>query len=176
MAGFTRTFGSTPRTKLIEALIRLGPVEVTRGELAAEAGVWRASANRVISGLEKDGLVMRVRSGTRPVYRACVESPEFDLLAYFASALEYMQLGSLTGPESSLALDTAKELVRHSLSSHLIARTTNSVQSSTVVAQPNMPLLTPAELRGGGVISFGNSLISGNRDQSRTSTICALPA
>lgn len=111
MGGITRTFGQNPRTRLIEALIRLGPREVSRGELASEAGLWRGSTNRIIAALERDGLVTRVKSGNRPIFRARVESPVFDLLAEIASALDYLQLSEPSEPEARVALSAVSEWI-----------------------------------------------------------------
>jgi hypothetical protein len=87
----SRMFGESPRSKLVEAVLRLGPIQVTRGQLAAEAGVWRGSANRIIVQMEADGLVQKVKEGKQPLYRANPESAEIDLLSYVSSVLEVLE-------------------------------------------------------------------------------------
>lgn len=86
--------GSSPRTKLAEALLRLGDLTFSRADLAREAGLFRTSTNRVLEDFEADGIVAKVSSGTRPVYRANLDSPYLNLLARFTAALELVELTS----------------------------------------------------------------------------------
>lgn len=92
---------------LLEALVRLGNQQVTRGELAREAGLFRTTTNRVLKGLERDGIVKRTSDGKQPLFQASLESPELRLFSHFSTALSLLH-GLERGAESeqitSLAL------------------------------------------------------------------------
>jgi hypothetical protein len=89
----TDLFGRTPRVRLLAALIRLGPVEVTRAEIAQEAGLFKTSANRAIARLVKDKLVRRASGGSRPLYRVNSELAQMRLLGYLDAALGTLARG-----------------------------------------------------------------------------------
>jgi DNA-binding Lrp family transcriptional regulator len=92
MGDLTELFGKTPRVQLIEALTRLGPIEVTRGELAQEAGLYRTSTNREIGKLEREGVILRVSKGKHPKYSANASLAELKLVAYLDTALGDLRL------------------------------------------------------------------------------------
>lgn len=96
--------GSSPRTKLAEALLRLGDLNFSRADLAREAGLFRASTNRILEDFEAEGIVSKVSSGARPVYRANLDSPYLNLLARFTAALELVEL---TSPPSGRPIPVA---------------------------------------------------------------------
>jgi DNA-binding IclR family transcriptional regulator len=97
MAALERLLGSAPRTKVAEALIRLGSLTVSRADIAREAGLWRASTNRVLEDFEAEGMISRVANGKRPLFRANLDSPYLLLFARFAAALELVDLGAGQG-------------------------------------------------------------------------------
>lgn len=84
----TDLFGATPRVRLLSALVRIGPLEVTRAEIAQEAGLFKTSANRALDQLRKDKLIRRVSGGHRPRYRVNATLAEVQLLGLLAAALE----------------------------------------------------------------------------------------
>ncbi len=107
MPAAERLIGTTPRIKLLEALVRLGSQRVTRGELAREAGLFRTTTNRVLEGLVNDGIVKRVSEGKQPTFEASLESPELRLFSHFSTALSLLQgleLGTDTEHVTSLAI------------------------------------------------------------------------
>lgn len=89
--------GSTPRTKVAEALLRLGDLRVSRAEIAREAGLFRASTNRILADFEAEGIVTRSGDETRPMFQANPNSPSLLLLARFTAALELVQLTAAEG-------------------------------------------------------------------------------
>jgi len=90
MTDLSAVFGDSPRVRLIEAILRLGPVEFTAVEAAREAGLHKPSAYTHVRQLEQDGLIEVVSEG-RPVrYRLPENQPSIRLLAHFISALELM--------------------------------------------------------------------------------------
>jgi hypothetical protein len=103
MAALENLLGSSPRTKVAEALIRLGDIGVSRAEVAREAGLFRASTNRVLKDFEMQGIVIRVGGGKRPLFQANLNSPYLLLLARFEAALELMELteAKTPGPAAS---------------------------------------------------------------------------
>lgn len=97
MAALENLLGSNPRTKVAEALIRLGDIGVSRADVAREAGLFRASTNRVLKDFEKQGIVIRVGEGKRPLIQANLDSPYLLLLARFEAALELVDLTETKG-------------------------------------------------------------------------------
>lgn len=123
MSDLSELFGNTPRVQLLEALIRLGPTEVTRGELAHEAGLYRTSTNREIAKLEHQGLIIRVSKGTRPRYVANSDLAELKLVAYLDAALSSLRIGR---GESLAAVEAFRKAVWQTVSLTMTAISTQS--------------------------------------------------
>jgi len=86
-------FGETPRVKLLEALLRLAPVEFSAPEAAKEAGLHKPSAYAEVEALKAAGLIERV-SETRPAtFRVAEDSGVIPLLSAFDSALQLLPSG-----------------------------------------------------------------------------------
>lgn len=95
----------TPRIRLLEALIRLGPREFTRAELAREAGMWRMSVNRAFDKLADDRIVFKVGRAEPPKYKVNQTSARLQLLAYFTSALSAVVRRADDGEASARTLE-----------------------------------------------------------------------
>lgn len=109
MAALTRFLDDTPRIRLLEALSKAGKTEFTRAELAREAGQWRATVNRTIKDLERDGIVLRQGPKTRPTYSVNPDSVNLRLLAYFDAAL---RMADRRGPaEAATVLSSFQQAV-----------------------------------------------------------------
>lgn len=148
MPALATMFGQSPRAKLIEGLLRLGSTSFTRGELARESGVFRTSANRVISQLEADGLILQTSGGKHPLYAATPGSAELELLSYVASVLEFMETNRRNRDATVAALSTAKREVLQTL--HTLPGTAQSA--------PSAPLVRP--VLGRTVVIRGEGLTS----------------
>jgi DNA-binding IclR family transcriptional regulator len=146
MPALSRFLGETPRAKLIEALVRLGQIPFTRGELAREAGLFRGTGNRVIRDLEREGLIRLVTSGKRPIYRANPDSAQLDLFASLGSALELVELGNLSRAEVQSvvsatmhpivqALRSVTSMASPAMSSPIGLQRASTMQSMTANAQ-----------------------------------------
>jgi hypothetical protein len=94
VSAIERLLGPSPRVRLSEALLRLGDLNFSRADLAREAGLFRASTNRILKDFEIEGIVSRVSDGMRPVFKANPDSPHLTLLARFTTALELVELTS----------------------------------------------------------------------------------
>lgn len=92
MGGLSNALGASPRVRLIEALIRLGDIEVSGGQLAKEAGCYRPTTYRVLPDLVKDGLVREREESGHVVYKASVGDPTFRILAHMATALDQVEI------------------------------------------------------------------------------------
>jgi len=90
MSNLVRLLGDAPRVRLLEALLRFGGMQFTRGELAREAGLYRMTTNREVPRLLRDGLIEQVSGGPRPKYRAPAKSPTLDVLDVLDAALGLM--------------------------------------------------------------------------------------
>lgn len=116
MAAVERLLGSNPRTKVAEALLRLGDLKVSRADIAREAGLFRGSTNRIIADFEIEGIISRTSEGKRPLYQANLDSPYLLLLARFAAALELVNLtqgqGSKTPALAHAALADFSNAIR----------------------------------------------------------------
>lgn len=86
MNSLEQVFGRSPRVRMVEAILRLAPDEFTRPEAASEAGLFKASANRILSALEKDGLIEAV-SRSPVTYRARGGLHKLEILSLAQSAL-----------------------------------------------------------------------------------------
>jgi len=106
MGAIARLFGETPRVKLLEALTRLNQLEVGRSDIAREAGLFRASTNRLISQLEAEGFLQRIEAGHRPQYRVNESSSKLQLVAYFQAALELVERNE---SESTVGVQTVAD-------------------------------------------------------------------
>lgn len=148
MAALAGMFGQSPRARLIEGLLRLGSTSFTRGELARESEVFRTTANRVISQLEKDGLICRVTDGKHPRYQATPGSAELELLSYVSSVLEFMEANRNDRAVTQAALSTAKTEVLRTIRS--LSATALSATSAPLVE--TVPGAT-VEIRGLGTTS-----------------------
>lgn len=148
MPALAEMFGQSPRAKLVEGLLRLGPTSFTRGELARESGVFRTTANRVFSQLETDGLIQRVTEGKHPLYQASPGSAELELLSYVASVLEFMANNRRNRDVAIAALAVAKSEVM---------RTVHTL-SGTALTAPFAPLVHPVQ--GKTVVIPGEALTS----------------
>jgi DNA-binding MarR family transcriptional regulator len=91
MAPLTPVLGDSPRVRILEALVRLGHIEFTRGELAREAELYRMTTNRMVPQLIEEGFVERVGGGTRPKFRVCTESPTLRVVASLEAALGLLE-------------------------------------------------------------------------------------
>ena len=91
MSDVARFFGNSPRARLLEGLVRLGPGEFTRSEIADEAGLFRGSANRHIDGLVRDGLLAEIKGGRGWKKYRVANEPRLQLVAYFDSALGILE-------------------------------------------------------------------------------------
>lgn len=91
MAPLTPILGDSPRVRILEALVRLGDIEFTRGELAREAEVYRMSTNRMLPRLVAEGLVERVAGGKRPRFHVRDDSPTMRVLGYLEAALGLLE-------------------------------------------------------------------------------------
>ena len=135
MPALERLLGDSPRTKVAEALLRLGDLKVNRAEIARESGLFRTSTNRVLSHFETEGIVRRIEDGKRPLFQANLESPYLLLLARFAAAVE---LVNLTQAEGSMAPASAHAAAADFASA--IRRVTSTVSSgvgSALIPTPN---------------------------------------
>lgn len=85
MAALTKVFGNTPRVRLLEALVRLAPVEFTRAELTTEANgqgkkaltLHKPSATRALDRLAADGYVICTSSKRPARFRVNEDNPYF---------------------------------------------------------------------------------------------------
>jgi len=134
MSGLERLVGDTPRVRIIEALVRLGEVPVTRAEIAKEADEYKTSTNRVIRELESEGIIRRVTRGSHPTYRANVESPVLKLSAHFIAALDLVTADGVSPAEAA----TVPDLVRAQLP-RLLARESVHVNWSPRSATVGVP-------------------------------------
>lgn len=100
-----RLLGDSPRVKLLEALVRLGPMEVSRADIAREAGLFRGSTNRAVSWLVKERFIVKVSAGARPKYRVNDASARLQLLAYLSAALETVDRRGLDGAEAARTIE-----------------------------------------------------------------------
>ncbi len=114
MGDLTKVLGDSPRVRLLEALVRLGHLEFTRGELAREADLFRMTTNRQVDALVKSGFIERVAGGSRPRYRVCTESPVLQVLNYLDAALGLIEPGR--GSASVADLDEIVEDYRRTIS------------------------------------------------------------
>jgi hypothetical protein len=113
MAPLTPVLGHSPRVRMLEALVRLGDLEFTRGELAREAELYRMTTNRMVPQLIKEGFIERVKGGKRPKYRVRDDSPTLRIVGYLDAAL-----GLLEG-EEPLDIEDVEEVVQDFRSSIL---------------------------------------------------------
>jgi hypothetical protein len=148
MPALERLLGSGPRTKVAEALIRLGETKVSRAEIAREARLFRTSTNRVINDFVSEGIIRQLSDGTRPLYQANLDSPYLLLLARFNAALELVDLtsadnGSSHSPASAhaAALEFSQAIGR--ILGTVVSGTGLNVASSetptTIVTIPGTP-------------------------------------
>lgn len=100
MSALTAFLGEGPRIKLMEALVRLGSMEFSRAELAAEANLWPMTVNRLFGDLVSDNLVFEVKGGSRPVYRSNEMSARLWLLTKVGAGLAVIQSEGLDAPDS----------------------------------------------------------------------------
>lgn len=143
MAAVERLLGSNPRTKVAESLIRLGDLKVSRADIAREAGLFRASTNRIIADFESEGIITRIAGGKRPLYQANLNSPYLLLLARFAAALELVNLTEAQGSKTpALAHAVASEF------SSAIQRISNTATSGSRTDVLNVPTPGSAYRRG----------------------------
>lgn len=135
MAAVERLLGPSPRTKVAEALLRLGDLQVSRADIAKEAGLFRASTNRILADFEAEGIVTRVGEGKRPLLKANLDSPYLLLLARFSAALELVNLTEAEGSRTPVAA--------HAVEAQFVAsigRMTGTLSSgvgSAVIAAPS---------------------------------------
>ncbi len=87
MRNLVEVFGDRPQVRLIEAALAMAPYEFTRAELAAEAGLWKPSANRLFPELERLRLVRQVSDGDHPKYAVVNESKLLAVLQSLEPAL-----------------------------------------------------------------------------------------
>lgn len=91
VGALTQVLGDYPRVQLLEALLRLGGLEFTRGELAREADLYRMTTNRQVEKLAKAGFIQKVSGGPRPKYRVRMDSPTLQVLSYLDAALGLLE-------------------------------------------------------------------------------------
>jgi hypothetical protein len=91
---------------MVEAILRLAPEPFTRPEAAVEAGLHKPSANRVLTALERDGIIEVV--GRRPIrYGVTNRIVLFEILSLTSSAL---RLERRSGPSSEKKREIANRL------------------------------------------------------------------
>jgi hypothetical protein len=125
-------FGESPRARLVEALLRLREMPFTRSELAQEAGLYRASANRVIQELVSDGLLEIAVAGKQPLYHSKPGSPELEVLAYVSSVLELMEANRDNREAAQTIVGVAKSELSKIVDSNV--RTWSSFTNAPLVA------------------------------------------
>jgi len=135
MAALENLLGTSPRTKVAEALIRLGEVSVSRADVAREAGLFRASTNRVLKDFEMQGIVIRVGDGKRPLFQANLNSPYLLLLARFDAALELIDLTEASGP--LIAASSHPVVADFTNAIRPVTRTVSSGAGSSFISAPS---------------------------------------
>ncbi len=145
--------GDTPRVKLLEALISLGPIEFSRADLARQAKMWPMTVNRVFDQLVEQNLVFQVTGGKHPQYRANELSARLWLLAKTKAGLSIIEREGVDSVDSA----TTQEARRRALSRIVapLSLTVDEVVSGFLAlpeARGRRPLLLSASANSGGPV------------------------